>query len=112
MNWISAVSVYHFCHFLSKIGYKKTVVKCSCVYNSLIYVLFNCGQHYPQQIVAKNEWVVNEFFTKMECFLKRGLGMRPYGNSYTTDDRNGVDNFACVMTQAVLAILTLLVNNS
>lgn len=38
--------------------------------------------------------------------------MRPYGNSYTTDDRNGVDNFACVMTQAVLAILTLLVNNS
>lgn len=38
--------------------------------------------------------------------------MRPYGNSYTTDDRNGVDNFACVMTQAVLAILALLVNNS
>lgn len=36
--------------------------------------------------------------------IERGLGILPYGNLLIQDDRRRWENFACVMTQAVLAI--------
>ena len=35
--------------------------------------------------------------------IKRGLGILPYGNLFRSVGRLNVKNFACVMTQAVLA---------
>ena len=36
--------------------------------------------------------------------IERGLGILPYGNLFRSVGRLNVKNFACVMTQAVLAM--------
>ena len=73
-------------------------------YNSLFRVLFNFGCNYPQQIVAKTVGKVKVFHRKTEEKSREGQGYFPM-EIQPHRRQESVRDFACVMTQAVLAIL-------
>ena len=82
LHRIGAVSLCHFCHFLSLFWVQKNCCKMFDFYNSLFQVLFSFGHNHPQQIVAKAAGKVKVFHGKTEEKNKRGLGTLPYGNSH------------------------------
>ena len=89
---------------LPDFGYKKTAVKCSMFYNSWFQSLFDFWIKLSKKNCSKNagkgQWICCEKQHKNV----RGLGILPYGNLFRSANRLNVKNFACVMTQAVLAM--------
>ena len=64
----------------SKTGYKKTAVKCSMFYNSLLQSVFDFWIELSKKVVAKLQKKVNDFSVKSGSKNIRGLGILPYGN--------------------------------
>ena len=72
LHRIGAVSLCHFCHFLSYFWVQKNCCKMFDFYNSSFQVLFSFGCNYPQQIVAKVAGKVKVFHRKIKEKIKEG----------------------------------------
>ena len=81
MNRIGAVSLCHFCHFLSLFWVQKNCCKMFDFYNSSFQVLFDFGHNHPQQIVAKaagkcgEALYFKEFVIQCFCVLTGANGL-------------------------------------